>query len=189
MGKAGGMTSRSSLALPLLLGVLVLALLPPSASAGYPIAKDGKIYACFKAKGRGKGTVRVIRNAKVRCPRKWRKMAWNATVRPGPQGSAGAAGAAGPGGQQGPAGGTSSLAVKGLEDKVSELLTRIEGLEDLIPTVQSLCTQAEVLTDQVNAVETALSGLGLNGVLTTLGGLLEIPALPGALPSFNCPTN
>jgi hypothetical protein len=46
---------------------------------------------------------------------------------------------------------------------VSELLTRVEGLE--------------------NAVER----LGLNAVLTALGGVLEIPTLPGALPSFSCP--
>jgi hypothetical protein len=182
------MTIRTRFSIPLLiLGLLGLLAFSSTASAAYPIAKDGKIYACFKTKGKGKGAVRVIRNAKVRCPRKWRKMAWNATVRPGPQGPTGATGSAGPRGEQGIPGTAGNVVVENLEDKVSELLTRIEGLEELIPTVQSLCTQAETLTTQLNSVESAVEGLGLNAVLTTLGGLLEIPTLPGALPNFSCP--
>lgn len=185
------MTIRARTSLPLtLLLLLGLLLFAGSASAAPPVAKDGKIHACYKAKGKGKGTMRLVRNGKVRCPRKWKKVSWYAggAFSGGPA-AVGPTGATGPQGEQGQPGTAGNVVVKGLEDKVSELLTRVEGLEDLIPTVQSLCTQAEVLTDQVNAVETALSGLGLNGVLTTLGGLLEIPALPGALPSFNCPTN
>lgn len=187
MGKAGYMTSHHRIALSLLLCSFALLVVSGSASASYPIAKDGKIYACFKTKGKAKGAIRVVRNAKVRCPRKWRKMAWNATVRPGPQGSPGDPGTPGGPGAQGTPGTAGNVVVEGLEDKVSELLTRIEGLEDLIPTVQSLCTQAEALTTQVNAVEGAVEGLGLNAVLTTLGGVLEIPTLPGSLPSFSCP--
>ncbi|HEX2265710.1 MAG TPA: hypothetical protein VHH14_05450, partial [Solirubrobacterales bacterium] len=72
--------------------------------------------------------------------------------------------------------------------KVSELTTRVEQLEALVPTVQALCAQTTTLTSQVNAVEDALGGLKLNAVLTTLGGALDIPTLPGALPAFSCPT-
>lgn len=159
-----------------------------SASGASLIAKDGKIHACYKAKGKGKGTLRVVRNGKVRCPKKWRKVSWYAgsgynggSPTPGP------AGPPGPQGERGLPGTAGNVVVEELEDKVSELLTRVESLEALLPTVESLCAQAEVLTDQVNAVESAVSGLGLNAVLTTLGGVLEIPTLPGALPSFSCP--
>ncbi|HEU5253521.1 MAG TPA: hypothetical protein VFU16_09385 [Solirubrobacterales bacterium] len=158
-----------------------------TASAAPPVGRDGKIHACYKAKGKGKGTLRLVRNGKVRCPRKWKKVSWNAGGFTTPIGAPGAKGDQGPEGKQGVPGVEGNVVVKELEDKVSELLTRIEGLEDLIPAVQSLCTQAETLTGQVNAVETAVSGLGLNAVLTTLGGILEIPTLPGSLLSFSCP--
>jgi hypothetical protein len=171
-----------------LLGVLGALLLgSASASGASLVAKDGKIHACYKAKGKGKGTLRVVRSAKVRCPKKWKKTSWYAAGQPGPRGETGPAGATGAPGDRGLPGTAGNVVVEELEDKVSELLTRIEGLEDLIPTVQSLCTQAETLTTQVNAVESAVEGLGLNAVLTTLGGVLEIPTLPGALPSFSCP--
>ncbi|HEU5105268.1 MAG TPA: hypothetical protein VFU11_05460 [Solirubrobacterales bacterium] len=160
-----------------------------TASAASPVAKDGKIHACYKAKGKGKGTMRLVRNGKVRCPRKWRKVSWyaNGAGFGTPIGAAGSTGPQGPQGERGLPGTAGNVVVEELENKVSELLTRIEGLEDLIPTVQSLCTQAEVLTTQVNAVEDALGGLGLNAVLVTLGGVLEIPTLPGGLPEFSCP--
>ena len=54
--------------------------------------------------------------------------------------------------------------------------------------VGSLCSQSSALTSQLNSVESALGGLKLNAVLTTLGGLLETPSLPGPLSSFSCPS-
>lgn len=176
-----------SVAILALLGLLAFS---STASAAPPVAKDGKIHACYKAKGKGKGTMRLVRNGKVRCPRKWKKVAWYAngfsTGVPAP-GATGPTGPQGPQGERGPSGVAGNVVVTELEAKVSELLTKVEQLEELIPSVQSLCAQAEVLTSQVNAVESAVEGLGLNAVLTTLGGLLEIPTLPGALPSFSCP--
>ncbi|MGN6587943.1 MAG: hypothetical protein ACTHKT_10820 [Solirubrobacterales bacterium] len=161
-----------------------------TASGASLIAKDGKIHACYKAKGKGKGTLRVVRNGKVRCPKKWKKTSWYASGVPGTQGEAGAPGSAGEGGTEGlpgAAGTTGTVVVKQLEDKVTELLAKVKSLEALIPTVTALCTQASALTNQVNSLESVLSGLKLNAVLTTLGGLLEIPTLPGGLPSFSCP--
>jgi hypothetical protein len=181
-------SGRAPVILALLGALGALLLWSASASAASLVAKDGQIHACYKAKGKGKGTLRVVRSAKVRCPRKWKKVAWYAAGQPGPAGEAGPVGATGASGERGLTGTAGNVVVKQLEDKVSELLTRIEGLEDLIPTVQSLCTQAEALTTQVNAVEAAVEGLGLNAVLTTLGGALEIPTLPGPLPSFSCPS-
>jgi len=161
-----------------------------TASAASLIAKDGKIHACYKAKGKGKGTLRVVRNGKVKCPKRWKKVAWYASGVPGAQGEAGAPGSAGEGGATGipgVSGATGTVVVKELEDKVTELLAKVKSLEALIPTVSALCTQASALTNQINSLEDALAGLKLNAVLTTLGGLLEIPTLPGGLPSFSCP--
>lgn len=179
------MTSRAKFLPLLLLVVLSLLLLSAApASAGYPIAKDGKIYACFKTKGRGKGTVRIIRNAKVRCPRKWRKMAWHATARSGPQGAAGATGSTGATGEKGAPGGAGNVSVEALEGKVTELLARVEGLES---AVGSLCGQVEALTGQSGELVDSMEAL--NTTLTTLVALFTPISLPSALPSYNCPTS
>jgi hypothetical protein len=178
MGNAAAMTSQKKFLAPLLLAALVLLLMPAApASAGYPIAKDGKIYACFKTKGRGKGTVRVIRNAKVRCQRKWRKMAWHATARPGPHGSRGEIGAAG-------SPGSTAEAVQQLEGRVNEMLTRIEKLE---LAVGSLCGQVDALTDQSNDLVGSMEAL--NTTLGTLVALFTPVDLPSALPAYDCPSS
>lgn len=195
------MTIRTRFSMPLfILALLGLLAFSATASAAYPIAKDGKIYACFKTKGKGKGTVRVIRNAKVRCPRKWRKMAWNATARPGPQGPAGATGATGGTGGQGLPGTAGNVVVKELEDKVTELLTKVESLEGIlsgvtnaellnaigaVPAVGALCEQAEDLTDQTTALGTSLGSL--NTLLNTLLLGFSPIEVPTALPKFSCP--
>jgi hypothetical protein len=187
-----------------LVGVVSLAFATsaPAGAAGL-VAKDGKIHACYKAKGKGKGTLRVVRSAKAKCPKKWRKVAWGAAALPGPRGETGAIGATGEKGEKGTAG---VVVVEELESKVGELLTRVESLEAILKgvtnaelkeaiaavanvaaleaTVTSLCAQTSTLTDQVNAVEEALGGLSLN---TLLAVVLEIPPLPGALPSYSCP--
>src|SRR3954469_20405287 len=189
----GGVKRSGSLLFGLGLCAFVLLTSSPASAAGI-VAKDGKIHACYKAKGKGKGTLRVVRNGKVKCPKRWKKTAWYAAGRPGPQGEqgpqgqSGATGATGATGAQGAPGRNENVVVNGLEDKVTELLTRVKQLEALVPVVGALCTQAGTLTDQVNSVEEALGGLKLNAVLTTLGGVLSIPTLPGSLPAFSCPS-
>jgi hypothetical protein len=182
--------ARTSLFL-LLVALVAMLLTSGSALAASPIGKDGKIHACYKAKGKGKGTLRVVRSAKVKCPKKWKKVAWSAAGPAGSQGEGGSPGAngeSGSNGSSGLAGSTGAVTVKQLEDKVAELLTKVKQLEALIPTVAALCSQASALTTQMNSLEDALGGLKLNAVLTTLGGLLEVPALPGSLSSFSCPS-
>lgn len=185
-----------------LLGVLGALLMSAPASGASLVGKDGKIHACYKAKGKGKGTLRVVRSAKVKCPKKWKKTAWYAAGVPGPQGEAGTPGGSG---QPGSAGGTGlpgttgTASVQQLEDKVTELLSKVQSLESVlkgitnaellmaIANTKTLCTQASTLTSQLNKVEDAIGGLSLNSVLTTLGGTLSLPTLPGNLPAFNCP--
>jgi len=64
----------------------------------------------------------------------------------------------------------------------------LRALVKSLPAIESICEQSEALTEQVNLVAGVVKGLGLNGVLTTLGGLLEIPELPEPLGNFSCPS-
>jgi len=88
----------------------------------------------------------------------------------------------------------------GLTTNVTGLTSNVKGVEDVlqgvtntgltqavkaVPQVGALCTQATSLTSQSNLLGTAVGGLSLSGVL---GGLLNIPALPTALPAFTCPS-
>ncbi|HEV2789708.1 MAG TPA: hypothetical protein VGV69_00230, partial [Solirubrobacterales bacterium] len=111
-----------------------LLLLPSSASAAPLVGKDGKIHACYKAKGKGKGTLRVVRGAKARCPKKWKKVSWSTRAFPGPA-VAGPAGPAGPQGEKGAPGTAGNVVVEELEAKVSELLTKVESLEGILKGV------------------------------------------------------
>jgi len=179
----------------LILALLGLLAFGSTTSAASPVAKDGKIYACYKVKGKAKGTLRLAGSSKARCPRKWKKVSWyaNGSTGPGLVAPSGPAGPKGDTGSQGVPGTAGNVVVEQLEDKVSELLTKVESLEGALAnlafleaTVTSLCGQTETLTGQLNALESVVGGISLQTILAVL---LEIPALPGALPSFNCPTN
>ena len=185
-----------------LLAVLGLTAFGSTASAASPVAKDGKIHACYKAKGKGKGTLRLARNGKTRCPRKWKKVAWQASGvsvagQPGPTGQTGATGSQGERGATGTAG---NVVVTELESKVNELLTKVQGLEavlkgvtnadllgaiDAVPAVGALCEQTEDLTSQTTALGTTLNSL--NTLLGTLVPLFSPVSVPTALPPFSCP--
>jgi hypothetical protein len=196
---------RSAFVLPLLALCAVVLLTNSPASAAGIVAKDGKIHACYKAKGKGKGTLRLVRNGKVKCPKRWKKTAWYAAGRPGPQGEqgpqgqSGATGATGATGAQGAPGRNENVVVNELEDKVTELLTKVQSLESIlsginnqqlkeaiaaVPIVGELCTQTKALTTKSGELGTALGGLST--VLDTLT-LMGLPSIPTALPPFECP--
>jgi hypothetical protein len=169
---------RALLALFLVLAAGLLLLSSSTASAAPFVGKDGKVHACYKAKGKKKGTLRMVRSAKVRCPRQWRKVSWYLAPPAGPRGEAGAAG---PAGERGLTGAAGSPVVVELESKVSELLTRVQQLEG------ALCEQTEDLTTQANALLSSVGGL--NSLLDTLLVLFDPVGLPEALPSFTCPSS
>lgn len=191
---------------PMLLPILALLgflAFSSTASAAPPVARDGKIYACYKAKGKGKGTVRLVRNGKVRCQRKWKKVSWyaNGLSGPGVIASPGPAGPKGDTGPQGEPGTAGNVVVETLEDKVAELLTKVESLEGVlsgvtngqllnaigaVPAVGALCEQAEDLTDQTTALGTTLGSL--NTLLDTLLLGFSPIEVPTALPKFSCPS-
>ena len=202
--------TRKSAPLLLLLALCAFALFTSApASAVGIVAKDGKIHACYKAKGKGKGTLRLVRSAKVKCPKRWKKASWYASGQAGPQGNAGAPGNPGETGTNGGSGlpgTTGTVTVKGLEDKLTELLTKVQNLETILKgidnaqlkeaiagiaktealeaAVGSLCTQASALTSKSGELGTALSGFGT--ILDALSAL-PLPGIPTALPPFSCP--
>jgi hypothetical protein len=186
-----------------LLGVaLLLTSATGSATAASLAARDGRIHACYKAKGKGKGTLRVVRSAKARCPRGWKKTAWSASGAPGAAGENGGNGVGEPGsaggnGATGTAG--TNAKVSSLESQVTELLTKLKSLESVlagitntqlkeaignVPVVGSLCAEAKKLNEQSNGLGESTGAL--NTVVKTLVPLF-VPVAAPSLPAFACP--
>jgi hypothetical protein len=156
------------------------------AASAAPIGKDGMIHACYRVKGKPKGSLRVVRNARVHCRRGERKVAW--TLAP-----AGANGQSGQGGQSGTAGHQGDSGAAGapgsneaaLEAKVASLTLKVESLEGLLNGVGS--GDLNGLTSKVNGLEGLLSGVetgDLASAVNTLEGVTKgelkdtIDALP-----------
>jgi hypothetical protein len=191
---------------------MLLVCLGGTAAARGPVAKDGQIHACYRVKGKPKGALRVVPNARAHCRRGERRVAWSVAASPGPSGASGQS-AQGEPGASGTNGsdeaalkaqlGTLSLRVQTLEGVLQGItnsdLTGMSGTlqglsnEELtgavnsLPALESVCKQSQELTEQVNLVAEVVEGLGLNGVLTTLGGLIQVPNLPEELEPFSCP--
>ena len=192
-----------------ILGLLAMVLLlgAGTASAAPLVGKDGRIHACYKVKGKAKGTVRLVRGAKARCPRGWKKAAWSAAGQagtPGEPGNPGEKGSGGGGGQPGGKGDpgdlTTGTKVASLETKVTELVSQVKSLEAIlagvtnaglkeaiakVPVVTALCGQAKALNEQTGELGSSLGAL--NTLLGALVPLFSPVALPPALPSFACP--
>ena len=174
-------------AVPLAVVALLLAGLVGSAAAAKIVGKDGKVYACYKAKGKAKGSVRLVAK-QGKCKRGERKVNWGAT---GPAGVAGQNGTPGPQGAPGLAG------TSGLEKQVTELSTRVASLEatlagvsnetltDTIASVGALCEQTADLTTQANGIIGSLEDTTLGGIVP-LGLELLVPNLPDEVPEFAC---
>jgi hypothetical protein len=194
-----------------LVAAMLLVGLCSTSFAASPVGKDGTIHACYKVKGKPKGTLRVV-GAQKRCKRGERKVVWNAS------GQGGQSGTAGQNGQgQGGSDGTSSANEVALKTQIASLNVKIDGLEKILggltsgdllgavntvkgltntdltetvgslPVINSLCDQNEKLTEQINLVANVVKGLGLSAALEAIG-LLKIPALPTALAPFGCAT-
>lgn len=206
-----------SVFLSLALVGLVSAAFAGSAIAAPIVAKDGKVSACYRVKGKVKGAMRVV-PANKKCRKGERKLAWNVAGSSTQNGAGGATGANGANGAADPAGAATANEAA-LQAKIASLTVKVDGLEGILagvtngdltgtvakltgisglelskavgalPVVDSLCTQASTLTSQLNLVQGGLAGLGLNPVLTTLGGVLNIPTLPALLTAYTCPAS
>lgn len=133
-----------------------------------PVAgKDGKIHACYRVKGKAKGSVRVV-PANKRCRRGERKLAWGVAGPPGSQGSSGSPGSQGANGASGAQGqpgakgdqGTQGAANTGeavLETKITNLTVKIASLENILSGVTKVGL-TEAVTD-LPLVKTSLASL------------------------------
>jgi hypothetical protein len=205
------------------IGMVALALLAAAAlcaavivgeASGALIGKDGRVYACYKAKGKRKGAVRLVPK-KAKCHKGEKKVSWGATGPSGQSGENGQNGENGAGGEGG-AGGEKGTGTQGLEKQVQSLTTKLTSLESVLkgitnteltgmlsklqgisPTqlqeavasvtkVNALCSQASKLTSQSNALGETIGGLNVIGGLPALE-LEEVVPLPNPLSSFACP--
>lgn len=181
-------------AIAALVGVLLslVFLVTPSAGASL-VGKDGKVYACYKVKGKAKGTMRLVAR-RAHCRRGERKATWSVAGPAGQAGAAGQAGSPGPPGEPGPSG------EKALETRVTELTEEVEvlqaklagisGLElqnavAAVADVNALCTQAGTLTTRVNTVAQSIGTIALGGLVPSLL-TLAVPTPPTDLPTFTC---
>jgi hypothetical protein len=209
---------RRDLGFLLAVAATFLLALGGTASAHRLVGRDGKIHACYRVKGKPRGALRVVRSRRAHCLKGERRVAWTVAGAEGAGGSGGSAGTQGGQGSPGQAGTQGAIGTT-LAEQVKSLSARIEGLEETLdgvsntdltgmlatlqgissedltrvvkslPAIESVCEQSEALTKQVNLVAEVVEGLGLNGVLKTLGGVLEIPELPEPLDeSFSCPS-
>jgi hypothetical protein len=192
---------NASLALFAATAVLLVALVG-TAGAASPVGKDGKIHACYRVKGKSKGSIRVVPAAK-RCRRGERKVVWSAAG-PGGQsgqgstgGQTGATGQAGTTGQQGQAGagGSSNEAV--LKTEIASLALKLDALEGVLGGIThndllnlqgtlSGLTNGELLSS-VNAVKGLTNGELLDSVGAVKG--LSSGDLTGAVDAVQGLTN
>lgn len=176
---------------------------PPAAGAAVP-ASDGVIHACMLTKGKKatRGLLRVVPSAAACKKRRGeRPLQWSVAGPAGQQGS-GATGAGGPAGPAGPAGPRGETGAPGLPGSAASLeKTVIETLASQAQQIQALtaelgaleatvaetCGGLETLTGQTNALRETL--VGVNTALALVKALvpaLAVPAVPTALPAFEC---
>jgi hypothetical protein len=171
------------------------------ATAAQPLGKNGVIYACVKAKGKNKGSLRVVPSkSSCRRMRGWRPLTWSANGA-GAAGQAGSQGAAGGGGQPGPEGNpgpegkegaagqvekslvetiqSQTVQINSLTDQVANLSDDVVGLEG---TVGETCDQLKTVTKQTDDVLDSLVGASIGGVLA----VLNVPSPPDPLGTFEC---
>ena len=199
------MAANRTRAATCVLALAAIMLVVPLGAGAAKIGTGGTINACYKAKGKPKGALRVVAPGKA-CKRKRgeRPLSW--AVAPAATGTVS--------NEdvyalltyiqqqqseietltsqletvEGILGGVTNGELSGVISKLQGITgTDLQGAIDSVPVVASLCSQVSAVTTRVDALRTVISGLGLNGVLTGLGGVLNIPALPVALGAYTCP--
>lgn len=213
---AGNSGSRiGTVAIALLAAAALCAVVIVGEASGALVGKDGRVYACYKAKGKRKGAVRLV-TKKGKCHKGEKKVSWSAAGPAGQGGENGQNGENGTGGEGGVGGEKGTTGTQGLEKQVQSLTSKITSLESVLkgitnteltgmlsklqgisPTqlqeavasvtkVNALCSQASKLTSQSNALGEALGGLGLLGNIPPLELTKAVP-IPNPLSSFACP--
>ncbi len=217
MGVGNSSGRLRALVVVLLVAASICVVVVAQAGGAKLVGKDGRVYACYKAKGKAKGAVRLVPK-KGHCRKGEKKISWGVAGpagengQGGENGSNGTAGEGGSGGEKGGAG-TQSLQkqVESLTSKLSSVEAILKGitngdltgilskLQGISPTqlqeavtsvgkVNELCSQTKALTSQSNALGSAIGGLQLLGNLPPLE-LKQSPTAPVPTPlsTFSCP--
>lgn len=106
------------------------------ASGASLVSKNGRVYACYKAKGKRKGAVRLVaKNAK--CRKGEKKVSWSVTGPSGQIGENGQNGENGAGGEGGTGGekgttGNGTTGTQSLEKQVQSLTSKLTSLESVL---------------------------------------------------------
>lgn len=215
MGVGNSGSRIGAVALALLAAAALCVAVTVGEAGGALVGKDGRVYACYKAKGKRKGAVRLV-TKKGKCHKGEKKVSWSAAGPAGQSGENGQNGENGAGGEGGAGGEKGTAATQGLEKQVQSLTSKLSSLEAVLkginpgdltgmlsklqgisPTqlqeavasvtkVNALCSQASKLTSQSNALGEALGGLGLLGNLPPLELTKAVP-IPTPLSTFACP--
>lgn len=113
---------------------ILLFALVGTAGAVSPVGKDGKIHACYRVKGKPKGSLRIVPAKQKRCKRGERKVAWSAAGMSGLPGANGNVGNTG--GQSGSNGANGANGTSGnevaLKSQITDLSLKLEGLEAIL---------------------------------------------------------
>ena len=214
MGVGNSGSRIGTIALALLAAAALCAAVIVGGASGALVGKNGRVYACYKAKGKRKGAVRLVAK-KAKCHKGEKKVSWGVSGPSGEGGENGQNGENGVGGEGG-AGGEKGLSTQGLEKQVQSLTSKLTSLESVLkgispgdltgmlsklqgisPTqlqeavasvtkVTALCSQTSKLTSQSNSLRETIGGLNVIGGLPALE-LEEVVPLPNPLSSFACP--
>lgn len=216
IGTSGSRIGTLALAL-LATAALCAAVIVGAASGASLVGKNGRVYACYKAKGKRKGAVRLVaKNA--HCRKGEKKVSWSVAGPAGESGQSGENGSNGGNGEGGNGGEKGAAGTPSLEKQVQSLTSKLTSLESVLkgitntellgalgklqgisPTqlqeavasvtkVNALCSQTSELTTQSNALGKAIGGLKLINVLPPLEiGLEKAVPIPNPLSSFACP--
>ncbi len=149
---------------------------PGEAGAAQPYGAGGVVNACYKAKGKERGALRLVKSSRgCKRMRGWRRVSWGAVGPPGASaptesgatgnGQHGPVGPTGPAGQTGPQG----------EPGAPGLVGGVE--QSLLDTIQNQADQIAALTAQVNGLTGDLGDVeglvnGLSGDVTDLEGVV-----------------
>lgn len=215
MGVGNSGRRIGAVAIALFVSAALCVALVASAGGAKLVGKDGRVYACYKAKGKAKGAVRLVPKGR-KCHKGEKKISWGVT---GPAGESGQSGENGNNGTNGEGGlggekGTASLGsmqkqVESLTSKLATVESVLKGitngdltgmlskLQGISPTqlqeavssvakVNELCSQTSKLTSQSNALGSALGGLELLGGLGSIVPSSAAP-IPTPLSTFSCP--
>jgi hypothetical protein len=214
VGISGSRIGTLALAL-LAAAALCAAVIVGQAGAAKLVGKDGRVYACYKAKGKLKGAVHLVaKNGK--CHKGEKKVSWGVTGPSGSSGENGSGGENGSSGEGGNGGEKGATGTQGLEKQVQSLISKVASLESVLkginpgdltgalsklqgisPTqlqeaiasvgkVNELCSQTSKLTSQSNAMGQALGGLEVLGGIPALELKPTLP-IPTPLSTFACP--